>query len=141
MLFREDSEAVFSLCERNQPDHNATLQIVLPPGREKAKIQQSFLSRDNQTFVVHLKVAALPIPERITWEEILKRKLPVAYDEIWVLPRKNPKPRLLLREPVTSDKENHIYIESLSPDGKRVLLYQIVVRESRGERDYYLLPL
>lgn len=137
--FQKDGEKLaYSLCDPNQTDRCEEVRFVLPPGRENATVSDPWpiedpdrrLSQDSQTLLVKIQVEATPIPERETWELLLKRKLPVHYDELWALKRDGTKPRRLLREPVTSD-DDHFYLKSLSPNGKHVIL-------SKGFRHYLL---
>lgn len=128
----ESNRLAFSLCNPNYASPCEQLAFSLPPGRSKAESHRSFLSRDSQSLVVELDPATA-IPERETWEVLLKRELPVAYQELWKLSRTG-KPRLLLREAVTKKWESTFSVESVSPDGTRAL-----VQNAEGE--YYLLKL
>lgn len=135
LLFREKEDlTALSLCDQNQPDHCEPLRYTLPPRGEKSKVTQVLVSRDSQTVLVSLLVEAPAIPERETWELLLKRKLTVGYEKIWVLSTQGKRPRCLVREPLTAGDNSAFFIESLSPDGKQTL-----VQGRRGE--YYLLSL
>ncbi len=135
LLFARDQNRLRSaLCDQNQPDHCEELSFARPAGREKAEVETFLVSHDSQRAVVSLRVEAAKIPERGTWEQLLKRKLPVAYNELWVLSAKGERPRCLVREATTSDRASAFFLYGLSPDGKHALVH--------GSQDaYYVLPL
>ena len=135
-IFQQDmaDSLLFFRIDRNQPDVRTPYRFALPVGRESAYVQQTALTHDGQTLVASLRVEANAIPERETWEVLLKRKLTVAHDELWVLPSGGQKPRLLLRQPVASERKSPFFLVSVTPDSKHALL--------QGENEaYYLLPL
>ena len=135
-IFQKDmaDSLLFFRIDRNQLDVRTPYRFALPTGRESAQVQQTALTRDGQTLVTTLRVEANAIPERETWEVLLKRKLTVAHDELWVLPSGGQKPRLLLRQPVASERKSPFFLVSVTPDSKHALL--------QGENEaYYLLPL
>ncbi|WP_309713458.1 hypothetical protein [Armatimonas sp.] len=135
-IFQQDLEdsLLFFRIDRNQPEARTPYRFALPTGRESAEIQQTALTRDGQTLVATLRVQASAIPERETWEVLLKRKLTIAYDELWILPSGSQKAKLLLRQPVTSERNSSFSLVSVTPDSKYALL--------QGEnKAYYLLPL
>ena len=135
-IFQKDmaDSLLFFRIDRNQPDVRTPYRFALPTGRESAEVQQVALTHDGQTLVAALRVQANAIPERETWEVLLKRKLTRAHDELWVLSSGDQKPRLLLRHAVTSERNSTFFLVSVTPDSKHALL------QGKDEA-YYLLPL
>ncbi len=135
-IFQRDmaDSLLFFRIDRDQPSVRIPYRFVLPMGRESAEVQQRALTRDGQTLVASLRVQASAIPERETWEVLLKRKLTVAYDELWILPSGSQKAKLLLRQPVTSERNSSFSLVSVTPDSK----YALLQAENKA---YYLLPL
>lgn len=107
-----------------------TVPFPAVPGQ--AMDQTGYLSPDRQHLLLKRKVP-VSLPERETWEVLLKRELPIAHQELWKLSRTG-KPRLLLREAVTKKQESTFSVESISPDGTRALV-------QNAEGAYYLLKL
>ncbi|MBB6049959.1 hypothetical protein [Armatimonas rosea] len=133
LLVDRQRRLTVALCDPQQTDSCEELSFALPADREKAEVETFLVSHDNRA-VVSLRVAAANIPERGTWEELLHRKLPVAYQELWVLSAKGERPRCVVREAITEEQEIAFGIYSLSPDGKNVLVHV-------PQGDYYLIPL
>jgi hypothetical protein len=121
-LYESKEKLTFSLCKSERRDTCELVTFTLPAEREKAEVQQSFLSHDSQTLLVQLRTEATPIPERETWELLLKRKFPVAYEELWVLSSHGGRARCLVREPLTNGQDYVFSLASLSPQGNRALI-------------------
>ncbi|MCX6368894.1 MAG: hypothetical protein NTX57_19610 [Armatimonadetes bacterium] len=134
LVVRNQNQLTVALCDQNQPEHRESLVFARPAGREKAQVETFLVSHDSQWAVVSLRVEAAKIPERETWEELLQRKLPVAYNELWVLSAKGEKPRCLVREATTSERASAFFLNALSPDGKHALVHG-------SQNDYFVLPL
>lgn len=134
LVARDQNQLTVALCDQNQTDRCEELSFALPAGREKAEVETFLVSHDSQRAVVSLRVEAAKIPERETWEELLHRKLPIAYNELWVLPSKGEKPRCLVREATTTERTSAFFLDALSPDGKQALVHV-------PQNAYYLLPL
>lgn len=128
----DDVGRTFYHVEASIPPRDEPLRTLRSPKIELKAIQ---------TVLVSLRVDAPAIPERETWEELLYRKLPVGYEEIWVLSAQGKRPYCLVREPLTAGArssffyDSAFFIMSLSPDGKQALV------QGRQGDDYYLLPL
>lgn len=134
LVDRDQQPLTVSLCDSKQTDRCEKLSFALSAGREQAEIETFLVSHDSQRAVVSLRVEAAKIPERETWEELLHRKLPVAYNELWVLSAKGEKPRCLVREATTSERASAFFLNALSPDGKHALVHG-------SQNDYFVLSL
>lgn len=112
----------FRLCERDsaRPCESVVVQDKLLTGQ----LQRSVVSPDSKTVLISRSVPP-QLPEQGTWEVLLKRKLPVAFNELWLVARDGSWRRCLVREPVREQTywyPNPGFSMSFSPDSKKALV-------------------
>ena len=135
-LYVNERNEEFVLCANDDMRTCTTVSVgqVLP---SSGAITRFTVSRDSKWILASRDIQASQIPERATWEVLLKRKLPVTYDEFWLLSTDGKTKRCLARETIT--EETHKYSQgfsaSFSPDGKQALVFQ------PGKSGSYLVSL
>lgn len=138
-LYVNERNEEFLLCA-NDDMRTCTTVSVGKAFPSSGAITQFTVSRDSKWILASCRAQALQIPERSTWEVLLKRKLPVAYDELWLLSSDGKNRRCLARETLTEETPQYsrgfsFFSASFSPDGKQALVSQF------GKSGSYLVSL
>lgn len=110
------------LCERDRtrPCENVVVQDKLLTGL----LHHFVMSPDSKTILISRAVPQ-QLPEQGTWEVLLKHKLPIAFNELWLVARDGSSRRCLVREPLTEENaaSSSMGFEMFfSPDSKKALV-------------------